>query len=62
MVGIEKFKDWIKKYIHAVSATYLEKLLQFEDELGELEDSMQNERQRSENGANYEVPLGISEN
>ena len=41
MVGIEKFKDWIKKYIHAVSATYLEKLLQFEDELGELEDSMQ---------------------
>jgi magnesium transporter len=33
-------KDWVKHYIHAVSASYLEKLINFEDELSEFEDSM----------------------
>ncbi len=33
-------KDWVKHYIHAVSASYLEKLINFEDELTEFEDSM----------------------
>lgn len=34
--------DWIKHYIHAVSASYLEKLINFEDELSEFEDAMLN--------------------
>lgn len=33
-------KDWVKQYIHAVSASYLQKLLDYEDELGALEDAM----------------------
>lgn len=33
-------KNWVKHYIHAVSASYLQKLLDFEDELGDLEDTM----------------------
>jgi len=33
-------KDWVKQYIHAVSASYLQKLLDFEDEIGDLEDAM----------------------
>lgn len=37
---IRPVKDWVKHYIHAVSASYLEKLINFEDELGELEDRM----------------------
>jgi magnesium transporter len=35
-------KDWVKQYIHAVSASYLEKLINFEDELSEFEDTMLN--------------------
>jgi len=35
-------KDWVKHYIHAVSASYLEKLINFEDELSEFEDAMLN--------------------
>lgn len=35
-------KDWIKQYIHAVSASYLEKLINFEDELSDFEDAMLN--------------------
>jgi len=35
-------KDWVKQYIHAVSASYLEKLINFEDELSEFEDAMLN--------------------
>jgi len=34
-------KYWAKQYIHAVAASYLSKLIQFEEELGELEDAMQ---------------------
>ncbi len=33
-------KDWVKHYIHNVSASYLEKLINFEDELGDFEDLM----------------------
>lgn len=33
-------KDWVKQYIHSVSASYLEKLINFEDELGDFEDLM----------------------
>lgn len=33
-------KDWVKHYIHGVSASYLEKLINFEDELGDFEDLM----------------------
>ena len=35
-------KDWVKHYIHAVSASYLEKLISFEDELSDFEDAMLN--------------------
>jgi magnesium transporter len=35
-------KDWVKHYIHAVSASYLEKLINFEDELSDFEDAMLN--------------------
>lgn len=35
-------KDWVKHYIHAVSASYLQKLINFEDELSEFEDAMLN--------------------
>lgn len=37
---IAPIKEWVKSYIHSVSASYLEKLINFEDELGEFEDSM----------------------
>ena len=33
-------KDWVKQYIHSVSGSYLEKLINFEDELGDFEDLM----------------------
>jgi magnesium transporter len=33
-------RDWVKHYIHAVSSSYLEKLIRFEEVLGELEDDM----------------------
>lgn len=35
-------KDWVKHYIHAVSASYLQKLINFEDELSDFEDAMLN--------------------
>lgn len=38
--GLET-RGWAKQYIHAIAASYLHKLIQFEDELGELEDAMQ---------------------
>ncbi|WP_337840928.1 magnesium transporter CorA family protein [Rheinheimera sp.] len=38
--GLET-KGWAKQYIHAVAASYLHKLIQFEEDLGELEDAMQ---------------------
>lgn len=37
---VSPIKEWVKQYIHAVSASYLEKLIGFEDELGDLEDRM----------------------
>ncbi|WP_333607770.1 magnesium transporter CorA family protein [Arsukibacterium sp.] len=38
--GSVNITDWVKQLILTVSASYLEKLLDFEDELSELEDSM----------------------
>lgn len=37
---VSPIKDWVKHYIHAVSASYLQKLINFEDELGDFEDGM----------------------
>lgn len=37
----EQPTHWVKHYIHAIAASYLNKLIAFEEQLGELEDAMQ---------------------